>query len=94
MWGGWGGPIRGWNGSQRDWDRAGAEGPRPEEQGAGLWMMRGAERRAYRILLVVAALVAVLMLRACSVTIESGMEGHYTHDEGAATETPTPGGWL
>jgi hypothetical protein len=55
-------------------------------------MMRGAERRAYRILLVVAALVAVLMLRACSVTIESGMEGHYTHDEEMATATPTPGG--
>jgi hypothetical protein len=43
-------------------------------------------------LLVVAALVAALVLRACSVTIESGMEGHYTHDEEMATATATPGG--
>ncbi|HEY1964372.1 MAG TPA: hypothetical protein VGG59_05550, partial [Acidobacteriaceae bacterium] len=62
-------------------------------QGAGLWMMRGAERRAYRLLLVVAALAVALVVRACSLTVESGMEGHVEHHEEEPHPTPTPGGW-
>lgn len=53
-------------------------------------MMRGAERRAYRIWVVVVALMAALALRACSVTVESGLEGHYTSTDEYASATPTP----
>ena len=53
-------------------------------------MTRGAERRAYRIFLLVVALAAALLMRACSVTVESGLEGHYTSVDQYASATPTP----
>lgn len=53
-------------------------------------MMRGAERRAYSISVVVVAVAAALVLRACSVTVESGLEGHYTSTDQYASATPTP----
>lgn len=65
--------------------------PPAQERGARLRMMRGAERRAYRIMLVAAALVAALILRACSISIESGIEGHYSEVEATVTATATPG---
>ena len=54
-------------------------------------MMLGAKRRAYRILLVVAALVAVLYLRACSMSLEVESEMHHHEGELLDFATPTPG---
>lgn len=53
-------------------------------------MTRGAQRRAYRIILVAAALGAALLMRACSMSLEVESEMHHHEAEGLMIETPTP----
>jgi hypothetical protein len=91
MWGGWGGLAGGLSGSLQDRRKAEGEDPALGNKGPDSGMTRGAQRRAYRIFLVVAAMVAALFLRACSLTVESGLEGHYTSTDQYASATPTPG---
>ena len=91
MCGGWGGLAEGLDGSLQDRQKEQDKDPAPGNKGPDSGMMLGAKRRAYRILAVVVALVAVLFLRACSFTIESGAEGRYEHDETSHGATPTPG---
>jgi hypothetical protein len=91
MWGGWGGLAEGLSGSLQDRRKEQSKDPAPGNKGPDSGMTRGAQRRAYRIILVAAALVAALILRACSVTIESGAEGRYAHPESHYYPTPTPG---
>ena len=90
MWGGWGGLAQGLRGSPQDRRKEQSKDPAPGNKGPNTGMMRGAERRAYRIFLLVAVLVAALVVRACSVTVESGIEGHYQEPEPEVHATPTP----
>jgi hypothetical protein len=94
MCGGWGGLAQGLSGSLQDRWKEQTKDPAPGNKGPDSGMTRGAQRRAYRIILLAAALVAALFLRACSVTIESGLEGHYTSTDQYPSPTPTPESWL
>jgi len=91
MWGGWGGLSEGLSGSLQDRWKEQTKDPAPGSKGPDSGMMLGAKRRAYRIFLVAAALVAALFLRACSVSVESGLEAHYRSAEDVPMATPTPG---
>ena len=64
--------------------------PAPGNKGPDSGMMLGAKRRAYRILIVAAALVAALVLRNCSLSLEVESEMHHHESEGLQIETPTP----
>jgi len=94
MWGGWGGLAGGLSGSPQDRRKEQTKDPAPGNKGPDSGMMLGAKRRAYRIFLVVAVVGAALVLRACSVSVESGIEGHYNPGESNPAATPTPGSWL
>lgn len=91
MWGGWGGLAEGLSGSLEARSEGLGKDPAPGNKGPDSGMTRGAQRRAYRLILVVAALGAALLVRACSMSLEVESEMHHHEAEGFAIATPTPG---
>ena len=90
MWGGWGGLAQGLSGSLEAREEGQGKRPHPRNKGPDSGMTRGAQRREYRLILVVVCLGAALLLRACSLSLEVQSELHHHEAEGLQIETPTP----